>query len=380
MSDQIPVKRRDEDGQLGQYEPDDVVPVQFGGTGATDAAGARANLGVPATMDLAPVAISGQYGDLLGLPTLFSGSYNDLTDKPSIPNDNDLLHRFGDETAAGSKTWSGPALFTAGGSGIVPIQSATSSAVSLGLRRTGGSLTGTVNSAVRYEIQYTDESLSYAYFGLASISAAAYYCIGSDANLASGSTSWLRMNATESLFFNTVRAAGVVPRATDTYSLGSPTMVWQNVYVTNPPITSSDARLKTEPRDMSSAEVAAFAQIARLPNIWKWKIGDRTHGGPTVQAAMAIMEAHGLEPFDYACFCYDQWDAKEAVIESWDDEFDPETGELVREAGSQIAEPAVEAGDRYSFRKEELLCFIVAALARQHDDLEARVAALEARA
>ena len=37
------------------------------------------------TSDLAAVATSGSYNDLINKPTLFSGSYNDLTDKPTIP-------------------------------------------------------------------------------------------------------------------------------------------------------------------------------------------------------------------------------------------------------------------------------------------------------
>jgi hypothetical protein len=35
--------------------------------------------------NLATVATTGDYDDLLNKPSLFSGSYNDLTDKPTIP-------------------------------------------------------------------------------------------------------------------------------------------------------------------------------------------------------------------------------------------------------------------------------------------------------
>ncbi len=180
------------------------------------------------------------------------------------------------------------------------------------------------------------------------------------------------------------------PVTDNSVSLGEAAGRWTTIYAANATINTSDARLKTEPRQLRSAEVAAFAQIARLPAVWRWLHrvhGDdkcppegreaRKHGGPTVQAAMAIMEAHGLDPMEYACFCYDRWEAKEAVWEEWDDEYD-ENGWLSRLAGRQILEPAVEAGDRYSFRTEELLCLIVSALSAQHDALEARVAALEA--
>lgn len=42
--------------------------------------------GLVATSDLATVAFSGSYTDLLNQPTLFSGDYNDLTNKPTIPD------------------------------------------------------------------------------------------------------------------------------------------------------------------------------------------------------------------------------------------------------------------------------------------------------
>ncbi len=282
--------------------------------------------------------------------------------------DTAVVHKTGDETISGFKTFSEKP------------QVSTSSAATLGLRRTGQNAANNSNSAVQYEIAYTNGTSSSIYFGMAALSTVPYFAVGSNPNLSSSTYSWMRMGEANTIIFNLGRCAQWQPLTTNTYSLGAADALWTQVYAANAAINTSDARLKTDPRSMSSAEVAAFSQIARLPNVWEWLTGDRLHGGPTVQAAMAIMEANGLEPFDYACFCYDRWDAKEAVIESWDDEFDPDTGELVREAGSQIAEPAVEAGDRYSFRKEELLCFIVAAQARQHDELAERVAALEAKA
>ncbi len=50
----IPLKHRT-DG-LGEFEPDDVVPIEHGGTGATTAEQARQNLGiVPSTVEWVPV-------------------------------------------------------------------------------------------------------------------------------------------------------------------------------------------------------------------------------------------------------------------------------------------------------------------------------------
>lgn len=157
-------------------------------------------------------------------------------------------------------------------------------------------------------------------------------------------------------------------------SLGDAATKWTTVYATNATISTSDARLKTDPREMTLAEITAFSAIARLPNLWKWierveEEGDaaRLHSGPTVQAAIAIMEANGLEWSEYSCFCYDKWDAQEESTV----EVDGKVKVLVK---------ARDAGDKYSFRKEELLMLITRALAHKQDDLEARIIALEEKA
>jgi len=175
-------------------------------------------------------------------------------------------------------------------------------------------------------------------------------------------------------------------------NLGLASARFTTVYATNATINTSDARLKTEPRQLRDAEFKAASAIARLPAVWRWihrVEGDkqnepegreaRKHFGPTVQAAIAVMEAHELDPFAYSFICYDQWEAEAAQWNEWDAEVDPDTGEVTREAGRELVQAAREAGDRYSFRKEELLCFLVSAMARQHDELEDRVAALEAK-
>lgn len=181
----------------------------------------------------------------------------------------------------------------------------------------------------------------------------------------------------------------LAPATDNSVDIGLAARRVRTYYGVNSAINTSDARAKTEPRQLRQAEVSAFAQIARLPAIWRWLSrvnGDgcepegreaRKHGGPTVQAAMAIMEAHGLAPMEYACFCHDEWEAQPEQWHEWAEELG-EDGEVIREAGRELVQEAVEAGDRYSFRKEELLCLIVAAMAAQHDALEARVAALEA--
>lgn len=163
----------------------------------------------------------------------------------------------------------------------------------------------------------------------------------------------------------------VTPATDNAFNVGSASLRPIQYFGVNTSISSSDERLKRGLRQQTAAERKAGSALTRLPAIWEWLTGDRLHAGPTVQAAMAVMEAHGLNPFAYSFICYDEWEAEEAI---YDDE------------GNELSK-AVEAGNRYSFRKEELLCFMVSALAAENDlqaakveALDARLAALEAKA
>ncbi|MGL5176713.1 MAG: tail fiber domain-containing protein, partial [Aeromonas veronii] len=193
------------------------------------------------------------------------------------------------------------------------------------------------------------------------------------------------------------------PTANNTYNLGSESAVWSNGYFKNAPITVSDATKKTGLRDASELENAAFGEIARLPSVWQWlgkyqTEGDeaRLHSGPTVQAAIAIMQKYGLDWTKYSAFCHDKIAAKEAVYDHFSaeyetvpDEFpviyDKEDGtiisrtkqRLVREAYSLEISPAIEEGEIYRFRKEELVWWCIRALANQFDGIESRLAMLE---
>ncbi len=211
-----------------------------------------------------------------------------------------------------------------------------------------------------------------------------------------GSSTVAQGDAAPTRFFE-VSNDFIRPSVTNVMSCGVAGNVWTQVFATNTTISTSDARLKTEPRQLRDAEFKAASAIARLPAVWRWLNrvhGDencepegreaRKHFGPTVQAAIAVMEAHGLDPFAYSFVCYDQW---EALPEQWHEWEAQEAvldndGKVVTpaiEAGRELVQEAREAGDRYSFRKEELLCFIVRALAQEIDGLAERVAELEAK-
>lgn len=223
----------------------------------------------------------------------------------------------------------------------------------------------------------------------------------------------------------------VRPLADNAQALGASNYRFTSLWSVNGAVQTSDARLKTPLEHMTDVEEAAFLEIGGLPAKWKWKArveeeGDaaRWHAGPSVQAAIAVMEKHGLSAFAYSAFCYDSWPAEDevwrewpaqeaevvewpAVPETWADipaEFD-EAGEIVVparrelvheampagrvvlkeavEAGRELIQPAVEAGDRYSFRVSELQAWILAATARrdrrEREAAELRLANIEQR-
>jgi len=150
------------------------------------------------------------------------------------------------------------------------------------------------------------------------------------------------------------------------------------VYARTGAINTSDARLKRDFRDLTLAEIAAARDLARAIGVYRWRdavedkgIEAREHIGPTVQRAIEIMQAHGLDPFNYGFICHDAWERQ--TIEHPAVEARPAVpgGCPAVEARPACTEVVLEAGDRYAFRYDELAMFITAGQ-------EARLAALEA--
>lgn len=180
----------------------------------------------------------------------------------------------------------------------------------------------------------------------------------------------VRFGSGSSTYWALVDAAKLAPTSDNVLALGQPASRWTTIYAVNGTISTSDATMKTAPRDITPDEVSAFSSILRLPGVWQWleryqSEGDnaRLHSGPTVQAAIAIMTANNLDWGKYGAFCFDKWDA---IQEEKDEE-------------GNIVTTGQEAGELYSFRKEELTWWCLRALAAKVDDHEARLMALEAK-
>lgn len=170
-------------------------------------------------------------------------------------------------------------------------------------------------------------------------------------------------------------------------SLGTASMRWSVVYAGTGAINTSDARDKTAVRALLASEIAAAQQLASEIGAYKFlaaveEKGDaaREHAGMTVQRAIEVMQQHGLSPFNYGFICYDEWDAETVEhpaqyerTEQADGTY--ANGDLISEAWTEVVR---EAGNRYSFRPDELLLFVARGQAAYLAQLESRIAALEA--
>ena len=164
-----------------------------------------------------------------------------------------------------------------------------------------------------------------------------------------------------------IGAGGALAPSTDnSVDIGGASVRVRQLYAVNGSINTSDARLKNDVRAMSDPETEAAKAIAKEIGFWTWKEQAdmnevREHCGLTVQRAIEIMESFGLEPFKYGFICYDKWDEQTVVSEY---------GPANEDGTENPIYKTIPAGDRYSFRLEELNLFIA-------KGFEARLSALE---
>lgn len=158
------------------------------------------------------------------------------------------------------------------------------------------------------------------------------------------------------------------PAADNVYPIGSAGSRVSAVFAANGAIQTSDARLKTEVRGLTEAEMGASKEIAREIGIFQWlarvaEEGDeaRLHAGITVQKVMEIMQSYGLDPLKYGFVCYDEWEETSEVISDPDD-------------NSKSTIKITPAGNRYSLRYSELNVFIARGLEQRISELEAKLA------
>lgn len=180
-------------------------------------------------------------------------------------------------------------------------------------------------------------------------------------------------------------AGGQAVRASvdGTVNLGSGPFKWAEVFAANGTINTSDARLKTEVRPFTDAELAAALDLSDAVGFFQFLsaidrkgVAAREHCGLTVQGAIKIMLSHGLDPFAYGFICHDRWDEMPEIVEEHFEEYD--------EHGNGVGDPVMitmrdykAAGDCYGFRPDQLDRFIAKGIRENQKRIEARLDALE---
>lgn len=223
-------------------------------------------------------------------------------------------------------------------------------------------------------------AIAFAGFGIASGRRKA--AIAAKQMTASGNNIGITFQSTSStttstdVVYDTAVAYGnaFLPGVDNARNLGSASYRWSTVYAVTGAINTSDARLKTQITPFTDSEISCAKALAKEIGWYKWldrvaEKGDdaRKHIGMTVQRAMEIFESYGLDPLSYGAICHDSYKAVPEIKRT-----DSETGEEIVEQGAR------PAGDVYSFRWDELSAFIMRGIVAGQDDLESRVAALEA--
>jgi hypothetical protein len=138
-----------------------------------------------------------------------------------------------------------------------------------------------------------------------------------------------------------------------TINLGGASNRWGTVYASTGTINTSDERSKQDVRSLEDTEYAVALKCKSLIKAYRFKDavaekGDkaRIHFGVLAQEIQSAFSSEGLNADDYGLFCYDEWEAKEAVY---------------GEDGNVVA-AAVDAGNRYGIRYDELSMFILGAI------------------
>ena len=199
-------------------------------------------------------------------------------------------------------------------------------------------------------------------------------------NLTFGTTASTGSDAVERMRID--KSGNITPGSDNTQTLGSASFRWSEVFAGTGTINTSDARDKTSVRGMTKSEVSAAKDFSKEIGIYQFlaaveKKGDeaRRHVGLTVQRAIEIMAAHGLEPFNYGFICFDAWDdifvehAEVLAVKAVEESEESEAVEAV-EAREAWTEKTREAGDRYAFRYDQLNLFIARGIEARLSDLE----------
>ncbi|WP_023270272.1 tail fiber domain-containing protein [Acinetobacter gyllenbergii] len=105
----------------------------------------------------------------------------------------------------------------------------------------------------------------------------------------------------------------LIPAATNTYDIGSPSLNYKNAYFQNAPTIISDERHKVDISDLSEHEIKCAIACGRLYRKYKLKaeVEAKYHIGVIAQEVVQCFIDHGLDWEDYGIIIHESWETTE---------------------------------------------------------------------
>ncbi|HHQ4553432.1 TPA: phage tail protein [Aeromonas veronii] len=173
------------------------------------------------------------------------------------------------------------------------------------------------------------------------------------------------------------------PAIGNAYSCGASGAPWAGGFTQTAFTVTSDERAKTRPlkitdKMLDAASEVDWVQYQYLDRVEvKGEDKARWHFGAIAQRYVEAFTKHGLDPFEFAFICYDEWGYQPEITETHQAIID-EDGTVVCQEYVEIIQQEVLAGSRYGIRYEEALALEAALQRRNYQQLLKRIEALEA--
>lgn len=157
------------------------------------------------------------------------------------------------------------------------------------------------------------------------------------------------------------------PTTASIVSLGRSGARWKEIYADTSTISTSDERLKQNIEELPDEVLEAWGEVGFYRFKFKSSVSEkglenaRYHTGVVAQRIKSIFESHNLDASKYGLFCYDEWG------------YEPEE----KDEDGDIISPERPAGSEYSIRYEECLCMEAAYQRWRANKLEERIKNLE---
>ena len=183
---------------------------------------------------------------------------------------------------------------------------------------------------------------------------------------------------THGIHINTSNELIPLMDSSESYSLGSATHPWNDIYATNATINTSDRNAKTSIKNIDDNILEAWDNVSLVSFKFKYAVekkGDnaRIHAGYIAQDIKEELAKYNIDACKYGLFCYNSWDAQEE--KSHEEERICKNGTI--ETVKVIDALARDGGETYGLRYIECLVVECAYLRKKNKELENRISKLE---